>query len=288
MCGRGGALAASAERAGALVVIVSDATAAIVTTSGFEIFVRALPACVLLTSVSRRISYSSTDGPAASAMAIARPRGKTSGRDHRPRVARQRRARMRARILAAAMDVFAEKGPDAPVIDDFVRAAGIARGTFYSYFTSTEELLTAVSAWLEDSLIRSIEAQIGALDDPVLRMATGMRLWLRWSIEDRAWSAFVVRSRFRGRLVERRLNTDLRDALDAGLLQFPSVPMARDLVVGTILQTMRRIVDGRVPASLPEDTTRLILRGLGLGDRAAARAVRAPAPVIGRPTPAAP
>jgi len=195
---------------------------------------------------------------------------------------------MRARILAAAMDVFAEKGPDAPVIDDFVRAAGIARGTFYSYFTSTEELLTAVSAWLEDSLIRSIEAQIGALDDPVLRMATGMRLWLRWSIEDRAWSAFVVRSRFRGPLVERRLNTDLRDALDAGLLRFPSVPMARDLVVGTILQTMRRIIDGRVPASLPEDTTRLILRGLGLGDRAAARAVRAPAPVISRPSPAAP
>lgn len=186
------------------------------------------------------------------------------------------------------MDVFAAQGPDAPVIDDFIRAAGIARGTFYAYFTSTDELLDATSAWLEDSLIHSIEAEIARTDDPVLRLATGVRLWLRWSIEDRAWSAFVVRSRFRGPLVERQLTADLRLGLASGDFKAPSVAIARDLVVGTILETMRRIVDGRVPASTPEDVTRLILRALGLNERAAARAIAVPARKIRRPNPAPP
>lgn len=218
-------------------------------------------------------------------MAAARTRKKPAAADHRPRVALQRRARTRARILAAAMDVFAEKGPDAPVIDDFIRAAGIARGTFYAYFTSTHELLEATSAWLEDGLIHSIQAEIAGTGDPVLRLATGVRLWLRWSIEDRAWSAFVVRSRFRGPLVERQLTSDLRLGLASGAISAPSVSIARDLVVGTILETMRRIVDGRVSASIPEDVTRLILRALGLNERAVGRAIAAPAPRIRRPNP---
>jgi AcrR family transcriptional regulator len=221
-------------------------------------------------------------------MVATRPRKKSAVADHRPRVARERRARTRARILAAAMDVFAAKGPDAPVIDDFIRAAGIARGTFYAYFTSTDELLDATSAWLEDSLIHSIQAEISAMDDPVLRLATGVRLWLRWSIEDRAWSTFVVRSRFRGPLVERQLTADLRLGLASGAFKAPSVSIARDLVVGTILETMRRIVDEKVPASLPEDLARLILRALGLSERLAAKAIGAPAPRIKRPNPALP
>ena len=57
--------------------------------------------------------------------------------DHRTRVGRQRRARTQARILEAAFEVFARKGPDAPVIDDFIQAAGVARGTFYNHFRTT-------------------------------------------------------------------------------------------------------------------------------------------------------
>ena len=44
--------------------------------------------------------------------------------DHRTRVGRERSARTETRILEAALGVFADMGPDAPKIDDFVRAAG--------------------------------------------------------------------------------------------------------------------------------------------------------------------
>lgn len=194
-----------------------------------------------------------------------------------------RRARTQARIVAAAMRVFAEKGPDAPVIEDFIRAAGVSRGTFYNHFTSTEELLTATSKSLEDDLIRSIEAEIGKLKDPVERLATGIRIWLARSQADPAWCAFIVRSRNRGRLVERQVTTDLRRALRAGTLSFPTLEVARDLAIGTTLEAMVRIMSGPVARTYADDVVRVVLRGLGLSERSITQALSLPVPEMRRP-----
>jgi AcrR family transcriptional regulator len=202
---------------------------------------------------------------------------------HRTRVGQQRRARTQARIITAALRVFAEKGTDAPVIDDFIREAGIARGTFYNYFTRPEQLLVAVSRSLEDDLMLSIEAEIGGLRDPVERLATGARLWLRWAHTDRVWCAFIVRSRFRGPLVERQLTADLEGGRRAGAFEFPSVEIARDLVVGTILEAMHRIMTTRVSRTYTDGVVQTILRGLGLDTRAIEKVLGQPAPALRRP-----
>jgi AcrR family transcriptional regulator len=202
---------------------------------------------------------------------------------HRTRVGMERRARTQARILAAAMRVFAEKGPDAPVIDDFIREAGVARGTFYNYFTRTEQLLVAVSRSLEDDLMLSIEEEIGGFQDPVERLATGVRLWLRWARTDPVWCAFIVRSRFRGPLVERQLTMDLRDGRLAGSFDFPSIGIARDLVVGTILEAMHRTMTSPVSMAYADGVARAILRGLGLDPQTIRRLLARPVPKLRRP-----
>ena len=76
--------------------------------------------------------------------------------DHRTRVGEERSARTETRILEAALRVFAERGPDAPVIDEFVQAAGISRGTFYNYFDSVEALLRATSEWTTREVVEAI------------------------------------------------------------------------------------------------------------------------------------
>jgi AcrR family transcriptional regulator len=166
------------------------------------------------------------------------------------------------------------------VIDDFIRAAGVARGTFYNYFTSTQELLTATTKSLEDALIRRILAQLEAVDDPVLRLALGVRMWLRWSQQDLAWCAFIVRSRFRGELVERQLLSDLRDGRRRGAFSFDSAAAARDLVVGTVLEAMNRFMTARVSRSYPDDVARTILQGLKLDPRSIARCLRVGIPEV--------
>lgn len=47
-----------------------------------------------------------------------------------------RRARRRALVLQAALEVFAEKGYHRASIADIIQQAGVARGTFYLYFES--------------------------------------------------------------------------------------------------------------------------------------------------------
>ena len=203
--------------------------------------------------------------------------------DHRTRTGQRRRAQTRTRIVTAALEVFAEKGPDAPVIDDFIQAAGVARGTFYNHFASTEELLDAASRMLEDNVMRWTLAAIGEINDPALRFATGVRLWLRWSQADKVGCGFVVRSRFRGPLVERQLAADLKDGLDAGKFRFTSVQVARDLSIGTILEAMRRLMTSRVSKSYTDDVARMILQGVGVDKRTADKLMAAPLPPIKLP-----
>ena len=77
--------------------------------------------------------------------------------DHRPRVAAERRARMRRKLVESALLVFAEKGVDASVIEDVIAAAGVSRGSFYNYFRTNAELLVAAIQALGNEVVDLIE-----------------------------------------------------------------------------------------------------------------------------------
>jgi AcrR family transcriptional regulator len=46
----------------------------------------------------------------------------------------------RQQLIDAAKDVFAQKGYHATTVDDITRAAGVAKGTFYLYFSEKREI----------------------------------------------------------------------------------------------------------------------------------------------------
>jgi AcrR family transcriptional regulator len=66
----------------------------------------------------------------------------------------------RAEILARARDVFAKRGYHAAKIEHIVRAAGVARGTFYLYFEDKR----AVFAELVDRFIARLHIAIMRID----------------------------------------------------------------------------------------------------------------------------
>ena len=58
---------------------------------------------------------------------------------------RERRKESRpAELIAAALDVFVERGYAATRLDDVAARAGVSKGTLYLYFTNKEELFKAV------------------------------------------------------------------------------------------------------------------------------------------------
>src|SRR5262245_51085993 len=66
------------------------------------------------------------------------------GRNHEPPRWERRKEARPAELLAAALELFTERGYAAIRLDDIARRAGGSKGTVYLYFPSKEDLLEAV------------------------------------------------------------------------------------------------------------------------------------------------
>src|SRR6266545_4495252 len=74
---------------------------------------------------------------------VAEPKKATLRRPRSPRWRRREDARPEE-IVAAALDVFVERGFAAATLDDVARRAGVTKGTIYLYFENKEALFKAV------------------------------------------------------------------------------------------------------------------------------------------------
>ncbi len=202
--------------------------------------------------------------------------------DHRTRVGRQRATRTEARILEVALGIFAEKGPDAPVVDDFVKAAGLARGTFYNYFGSVEQLLEATSVWTSGTLVAAIVDAMAGIDDPAQRVGTGFRLFLGRARADPVWALFVARVWKLGDL--RDLSNDLARGRATGCFLFAEVGAAMDVLLGGAREALLRLGEARAPEGYVEQVVAQLLQGLGLPAGRVAEVLRRPLPVLPAPS----
>ena len=121
--------------------------------------------------------------------------------NYQSRVGAARREKTRNRLIESALQVFAEKGPDAAMIDDFIAAAGVARGTFYNYFSTTAELLAAVAGESSDEVLAVVDPLVQTFDDPAQRVVVGSRLYMgmaarypRWGPSSRVSARAAVRA----------------------------------------------------------------------------------------------
>ncbi|GGR48018.1 AcrR family transcriptional regulator [Nocardioides luteus] len=72
----------------------------------------------------------------------------------------RRRTNTRARLLAAAVDVFVERGARRVTVDDLVSAAGYTRGAFYSNFNSVDEVLLETFKEESEKLIAAVRTAV--------------------------------------------------------------------------------------------------------------------------------
>lgn len=184
--------------------------------------------------------------------------------NHRTLVGQIRRAKTEAKIIDAAIQVFAEKGPQGAVIDDFIKAAGIARGTFYNYFQTTNELLEATQTWLRGDLIKSIEDVLADVTDPITRFGLGIRLWMKRAESDRDWCGFVSQVKLFGSPELGKPIRDLKKALRAKEVRISSLEAALDLVEGSGTNAMKRIFNEPTLKNHGDKVAELILQGLGV------------------------
>jgi AcrR family transcriptional regulator len=198
--------------------------------------------------------------------------------DHRTRVGEERSARTETRILEAALGVFAKRGPDAPVIDEFVQAANISRGTFYNHFKSVEELLLATSEWTTREVVEAIDDALANLEGATMRFGIGLRMFFARAQHDPLWSRFVAQVWHVGGL-ELPLR-DIDKGIRGGHFRVPGRDAAHDLIFGGIRQALLRIGAGKVTAAYGDQVTATCLQALGADPARIAAVLAYPLPDI--------
>ncbi|HEU0203139.1 MAG TPA: helix-turn-helix domain-containing protein [Burkholderiaceae bacterium] len=200
--------------------------------------------------------------------------------DHRPRVAAERRERMRLHLLSTALRLVAEKGPAALSIDDVVSAAEVARGTFYKYFASPDALVGELAVESANELIRIAEPVVQRYEDPAERVACGIRLVARMAIDSPVVASFVVRLgwpdvRGPGLLLD-FVRRDLSAGIRQGRFKRMPITLALNIVAGAVLGAAHCMLDPKCEADFAEQTAAAALRALGVDAKAAERIATRP------------
>ncbi len=89
----------------------------------------------------------------------------------------------RTKILRGASDLFSASFARYPTVDDIAQASGVARRTFYRYFTSTDAVLVALYDIVCVKVLERVRAAVAAHDDAWGKLRAGLLSFLDFHTE---------------------------------------------------------------------------------------------------------
>ncbi len=164
-----------------------------------------------------------------------------------------KRDRTRRKLLDAGLEVMAERG-EALTASDVVNAADVSNGTFYNHFLDREDFIQALALEsLEVITTASADDTEGA--DPAWRFAVATTRVLEAATREPLWGRAILRLAecatplHSG--VRQHLLADLAEGHRTGRFTYGDDPTTVDLVSGTIMASIRRMVSPDAPAEGP-------------------------------------
>ncbi|MDB5873221.1 MAG: putative tetR family transcriptional regulator [Ramlibacter sp.] len=211
------------------------------------------------------------------------PRTVSRTHEARAKIGENKRTRTRAALIQVALQVISERGFDAPTIDDFIAAADVARGTFYNYFKSRDELLIAAAGHVADTVDAEILPLFALTHDPAQRVAIAIRKFIEMSIRHPDQGGLLVRMiPLSGGAVSDEMRRgvlyDLESGQKLGRFKWRSLQAALALSMGTITMAIRAAISEPTPENFPELIAAMVLQGLGMPAREAQRVAALPLP----------
>ena len=188
--------------------------------------------------------------------------------------------------MRAAHQLMAKQGVDATTIQQITEAADVGFGTFYNYFTSKDDLATQVLDCVIHNLGQrnDLVTQAKHIDDPVLIVATSVRLVARELMTDSMWQWWVKRPD----LVVTRMRAgfrpfgirDMRRAMDAGEYHIVGDDMdtAWSFLIWLLAGGVKDIIDGYRPPVIESLIVDAVMRIMGVSRERAEQVTRIPLP----------
>ena len=171
-------------------------------------------------------------------------------KEARAAAAAQKRAETRERLLDAAIQVIADKGPEGVRIEDFVAAAGVSRGTFYNYFPTVQDLILTLNLRISYEIDRRLGGVRTEVADPAARIAAILhRMWIAFADDPlKGWVAARIEAAGAARLLpwDQEFANLHKRAVAAGRFPPGDATAARTIVFGAMRMGVRDLYTGVV------------------------------------------
>ena len=202
----------------------------------------------------------------------------------------RRRARTRAALLEAGRTLLAHREVEGLSVDEIVAAADVAKGSFYNHFADKDVFAREIGAAVRRQAEAAIAQANAGTEDPALRLAQALCVFIRFAIEHRESAQVLWRLNSGATMADAPINRTLRDevtlaANSAGLADL-DVETGVLLVMGTIIIALRHVLEERAmtpPATVAARMSAGMLRSLGFpARRAQSLAAKATKTIFGR------
>lgn len=175
------------------------------------------------------------------------------------------------RISDAAIRLFVEKGTTHVTISELAQEANVARGTLYRNIGSVEGLFDRIVAEMSADMHRRVAGSFAGIDDPPARLATGVRLWVRYAHENPIVGRFAVRFGLSEESLRAWMTgpplSDISAGVAAGRYDIgpASVDSVASLVLGATISAMWMVLEGHQTwREAGSSTAELVLRAMGI------------------------
>ena len=215
-----------------------------------------------------------------------------------PRTQRERREHTRARLLRAALELFAESDVEGVAINQITERAGVGFGSFYNHFESKPAIHEALIEQMFKAFGEMLRKATRSIEDPAEIIAISIRCTHRQAMKDPLWGQFLVRSGMAtlglGKGLVEYLHRDLKTGVESGRFAVSDMYTTILACSGALLATIAaelavkgnregraaaRVI-GRRDSSTPERLVREILRSLGLTEQQARILAARPLPRV--------
>lgn len=176
-------------------------------------------------------------------------------------------ARTRARLMDAAVKLFARDGFEAVSVNEIAKVADVANGTFYTHFKDKDEIAAAVAFGIAERVaLRLAEAMVD-VDDAIERVCLGTRQFIELACSHPDWGRALARAVVVFRELHEGVSAFARADIQRGVDQGVFKVKIDDVLVDSFSAMVMNAVIGRLRGDYPREAgsqvAELQLRMLG-------------------------
>lgn len=190
----------------------------------------------------------------------------------------------RQALVDAARALVDERSDAKIAIQDITNRANVGLGTFYNYFENKQAIYEAVLLDIRSNFEARLESIRAHQTDAASLVASTLKFCFNEALDNEEWQTFIQKSGIEGEHLllqdPKQCLQDIQTGAQRGRFKIDDPEFVANLVTGITRHVTREIATGKLSRSAINDTTRYVLRMLGLPELVAKAVTQTPLPPV--------